>query len=83
MKDVLIGIFMIACAVVLLSSLGGCATNPQTSAALPLPSIECRGKGTITGTGNVSVMMGSASNNFTIQADCGQDGFVFRQTEPL
>jgi hypothetical protein len=62
---------LILCTVIL----AGCAS--QTSKHLP--SIECRGKGTITGTGNVSVMMGSASNNFTIQADCGQDGFVFRQ----
>jgi len=62
--------------IVLVIILAGCAsTNHQ------LPSIECRGKGTITGTGNVSVMVGSASNNFTIQADCGDAGFVFKQTE--
>jgi hypothetical protein len=65
---------LILCTVIL----AGCAS--QTSKHLP--SIECRGKGTITGTGNVSVMMGSASNNFTIQADCGDAGFVFRQVDP-
>lgn len=63
--------------IALIICLAGCATQNTGH----LPSIECRGKGTITGTGNVSVMMGSASNNFTIQADCGQDGFVFRQTD--
>jgi hypothetical protein len=64
---------LILCAVIL----SGCASQTKH-----LPSIECRGKGTITGTGNVSVMMGSASNNFTIQADCGDAGFVFRQVDP-
>ena len=57
-------IFAMLCAILLT----GCASQTKH-----LPSIECRGKGTITGTGNVSVMMGSASNNFTIQADCGQE----------
>lgn len=64
---------------ILLVLLPGCATNPQTGAIMPLPSIECRGKGVITGTGNVAVMMGSASNNWTLQADCGDLGFTFRQ----
>lgn len=56
-------------------ALTGCASNGH----LNLPSIECRGKGTITGTGSASVMVGSASNNFSLQADCGDNGFTFRQ----
>lgn len=62
----------------LLCLLAGCATSPTGG---HLPSIECKGKGTITGTGNASVMMGSASNNFTIQADCGDNGFTFKQVK--
>lgn len=65
--------------ITLIFILAGCATNPTTGAVMPLPSIECKGKGVITGTGNVAVMMGSASNNFTLQADCGDLGFVFKQ----
>lgn len=72
-------ISMWATILVLIFVLAGCAANPQTGAVIPLPSIECRGKGVITGTGNVAVMMGSASNNFTLQADCGDLGFSFKQ----
>lgn len=60
--------------------LTGCATSD--GATRKIPSIECKGKGVITGTGNVVVMMGSASNNFTLQADCGEHGFMFRQYAP-
>lgn len=56
--------------------LAGCATGSHQ-----LPTIECKGKGTITGTGNASVMVGSASNSFTIQADCGDNGFTFKQVK--
>jgi hypothetical protein len=59
---------------IILLALSGCATNSHH-----LPTIECKGKGTITGSGNASVMVGSASNSFTIQADCGTEGFTFKQ----
>jgi len=57
-------------------ALNGCATNPTTGAVMPLPSIECKGKGAITGTGNVGI----AGNGFSIQADCGESGFSFKQS---
>jgi len=54
----------------------GCANNAQL---VPPMKVTCKGKGNITGTGNTTVMMGSASNTFTVQADCGSDGFYFEK----
>ena len=57
----------------------GCATGGQSFTGMNHPvDIQCTGKGAITGSGSVNAGVG-ASNNFTIQADCG-DGFTFRRS---
>lgn len=63
----------------LLPVFAGCATGGQSFAGMNHPvDIQCTGKGAITGSGSVNAGVG-ASNNFTIQADCG-DGFTFRRS---
>ena len=44
-------------------------------------SIDCKGKGAITGTGYGAASGIGGSNTFTIQADCG-DGFMFKSGPP-
>ena len=57
----------------------GCATGGQSFSGINHPvDIQCTGKGAITGSGSVNAGVG-ASNNFTIQADCGT-GFTFRRS---
>ena len=71
MKDLLIAL--------LLPVFAGCATGGQSFSVMNHPvEIQCTGKGAITGSGSVNAGVG-ASNNFTIQADCG-DGFTFRRS---
>jgi len=63
----------------LLPLFAGCATGGQSFSGMNQPvDIECTGKGAITGSGSVNAGVG-ASNNFTIQADCGT-GFTFRRS---
>ena len=56
--------------------LSACST---TGHIIPAFKITCKGKGNVTVTGNANVMVGSVSNNATIQADCGSDGFYFEK----
>lgn len=74
-----VALFIVWCLlglIILLAS--GCAT---TMYKYPV-SIECKGKGVITGTGhaNLSVAVGGTEfNTFSIQADCGE-GFTYKVT---
>lgn len=43
--------------------------------------VQCKGKGSVTGTGTIALgagMGGASTNSFTLQADCGE-GFTFSQ----
>lgn len=55
-----------------LGTLAGCnvaAKNPGV--------IECRGKGSITGSGEAAIsLLGSGSNNFVLNVDCGAGLYV-------
>ena len=60
---------------------GGCAHTLGYAGAHP-GYVKGKGKGSITatGAGNVSVGYGGSElNSFTLQADCGPDGFEFSQ----
>lgn len=64
----------------LLLALSGCAQALGYAGTHP-GYVECKGKGTITGTGSASLgagIGGAGMNQFSIQADCG-DGFSLRQ----
>jgi uncharacterized protein YceK len=56
---------------VLLFVLNGCASVQKHPV-----DIECKGKASITGTGYAGTAI-SASDNFTLTADCGDSGFSF------
>ena len=65
---------------VLIPMLGGCGYMLKGAGEYP-GYIECKGKGSITGTGQTSLSAGvggAGQNTFTLVVDCG-DGVVFQQ----
>lgn len=79
--NVMARLVSLVCAALLL---GGCALGAGYAGSHP-GYIKCKGKGTITGTGQQSMTViggGAGQNSFSIQADCG-DGFEYDQGEKL
>ena len=69
---------IIPCILITLAGCGCASTEGSGQGLRLLPDITCKGKASITGTGNISansIAGGAASNSWNIQADCGEGGF--------